>query len=88
MQPQPLGVEIYPALNRRTLMNKKQTMFRVGERHTLKGKVILFNEFPSRSKGDKKWREYSIFHAGFEFGKPIAFLSSESRDNWITSLSL
>ena len=45
-------------------MRKYQSFFTVRQIQTPRGLLVVQDYFPSKARGDKKWREYVIHTAG------------------------
>ena len=64
-------------------MRKFQQIFTVGQYTTPKGTLIVQDHFPSRGKGDPKWREYVLYFVGYIGGQGLVFATEHARDAWV-----
>jgi hypothetical protein len=54
---------------------------------TPNGTLRVYEEYPSKKKGDKKWREFVLYHVGLEHMRlPIVCASEYQRDLTINQL--
>jgi hypothetical protein len=64
-------------------MRKFQQIFTVSELATPKGTLILQDYYPTKGKGDAKWREYVLHFAGYIGGQGLVFSNTDARDAWV-----
>jgi hypothetical protein len=64
-------------------MRKFQQLFTVGQYTTPKGTLVVQDYFPSRGKGDPKWREYVLHCVGYIGGESKVFADIHNRDAWV-----
>lgn len=64
-------------------MRKYQSFFTVRQIQTPRGLLVVQDYFPSKARGDKKWREYVIHTAGIIGGQNLSFTTTEARDAWV-----
>jgi hypothetical protein len=64
-------------------MRKFQQLFTVSTIPTAKGTLVLQDYYPTKGKGDARWREYVLHMAGFIGGQGLVFTTEESRTHWV-----
>lgn len=64
-------------------MRKFQQIATVASIPTPKGTLVVQDYFPTKGKGDAKWREYVLHLAGFVGGQGLVFSTEQARDHWI-----
>lgn len=64
-------------------MRKYQQIATVANIPTPKGTLVVQDYFPTKGKGDPKWREYVLHLAGFIGGQGLVFTTEQARDHWI-----
>jgi hypothetical protein len=50
--------------------------------------LVVQDYYPSKSGGDKKWREYVIHTASIIGGESMSFASPDARDAWVLAQGL
>jgi len=64
-------------------MRKFQQFKTIANIPTPKGILVVQDYYPSKGKGDKKWREYVLHCASFIGGASIVSASESERNNWV-----
>ena len=64
-------------------MRKFQQLFTVSTIPTPKGTLVLQDYYPTKGKGDAKWREYVLHMAGYIGGQGLVFTTEDARDAWL-----
>jgi len=64
-------------------MRKYQAFRTITQVQTPKGLLVVQDYYPSKSSGDKKWREYVIHTAAIIGGESMSFASPDARDTWV-----
>lgn len=64
-------------------MRKFQQLFTVSTIPTPKGTLVLQDYYPTKGKGDAKWREYVLHMAGYIGGQGLVFTTEDARTQWV-----
>ena len=64
-------------------MRKFQQFKTIANITTPKGILVVQDYYPSKGKGDKKWREYVLHCAGFIGSNGLVFTSEDARNKWV-----
>jgi hypothetical protein len=66
-------------------MRKLQQLVTVATIPTPHGTLVVQDYYPSKGKGDKRWREYVLHIAAFIGGESIVSASEDERNKWVQS---
>ena len=66
-------------------MRKFQQFKTIANITTPKGILVVQDYYPSKGKGDKRWREYVLHIAAFIGGESIVSASEDERNKWVQS---
>ena len=64
-------------------MRKFQQLKTVATIPTSQGTLVIQDYYPSKGKGDSKWREYVLHMAGFVGGQGLVFTTEDARNYWV-----